>query len=552
MRFRAPLALVLLIILASAASSEGASRTWHVRAEARGDGSRHDPFGTLGEAQAASRKGDRIIVRRSPEVLDDGIALKPWQRLVGRGRPRISDADSDAVVLARRTKVSGLDIVSAFRGGIYGENVGRVTIKNNDVSGHNTSCATGFHIPPFEVPTTLPDIGIPIGEGLHNGWAGIMVDARNAKSRISIRRNRVHDAECGDGIDVRAFDGARVRAQVKRNEVYDLRQGADLESVLAIGLQTRDGSRLRARVDRNYQHGLGNDEDAGVGPEGADSEGVFVNPVGPSKLRAVITKNTYEHTAGRGGFSANGLEFVTMADGARGNVTVRDSTFSETPGDVMEQLALGTNGTLRMKLSNVVATGSTGAAGSGFGNSFIIPGNNGDCLLSASGGEGNVVALDARRVTLTDCANNGLTFGSSVANGEGPTSELRLTMKDSVLTGNRGNNFRVGNVTDLQELSAMVEGTDLGDALGMASMTPANASFEDLGETMSSAIDLGGGSLGSAGRNCLDGGTLGAALLNYDVSARGNWWGGAVLALPIGGTLDSEPTLPEAPAHCSG
>jgi hypothetical protein len=527
------------------------SQTWYVRAGADGDGSRKAPLGTLAAAQEASRRGDRIVVRRSHEVLADGIVLKRGQRLIGRKHPRILDPDGDAVVLASRTKVRGLRIVSAARGGIYGENVSHVVIKRNNISGHNTSCAGGFHIPPFEVPTTLPDIGIPIGEGLINGWAGIMVDANRGSRRIAIRGNRVHDSECGDGIDVRAFAKARMRALVSRNKIANLREGADLESVLAIGLQASDGARLSARVNRNSEAGLGNDEDSGAGPGGADSEGVFVNPVGPSRIRATITRNTYTHTAGRGGFSANGLEFVTMGDGARGRVRVRNSHFSETPGDVIEQLALGTNGVLRLDLENVTATGSTGAAGSGFGNTFIIPGNNGDCLLSASGGAGNVVILDARNATLTDCANNGLTFGSSVANGEGPTQKLRMKLEDSTLTGNQGNNLRIGNVSDLDDLEVFVEDSDLSDAEGVSSITPANASFEDLGSTTEGVIDLGGGTLGSAGRNCLDGGTLGAALLNYDVSAESNFWGPVVLAAPIGGTIDSDPTLAQPPDHCN-
>jgi hypothetical protein len=542
--------LAALLVLAIAA--EAAARTWHVRAGADGDGSAASPFGDLASVEAASTEGDRIFVRRSSQVLDGGITLKPGQRLIGRNRPRLSDPDGDVVTLANRTTVRGLRILSAFRGGIYGENVSRVIVARNDVSGHNTSCTRGFHIPPFQVPTTLPDIGIPIGEGLHNGWAGIMVDANRGARTVVIRRNRVHDADCGDGIDLRAFEDARMRARIAGNRVHDLRQGSNMESVLAIGLQSSEGARLNAKVDRNRQAGLGNDEDVGTGPEGADSEGVFLNVAGPSRLRAVVTRNTYTHTAGRGGFSANGLEFVSMGDGAFGDVVVRDSTFRDTPGDVMEQLALSTNTTLRLKLERVVATGSTGASGSGFGNTFIIPGNNGDCLLSASGGAGNVVSLDARDVTLTDCANNGLTFGSSVANGEGPTSELDLHLSDSTLTGNRGNNLRIGNVSDLDDLTAVVERTDLSNAMGQASLTPANASFEDIGETSNATIDLGGGPLGSVGGNCLDGGSLGAALVNYDVIAEQNWWGGPVLAAPVGGTLDSDPTLAQEPAHCAG
>ena len=550
-------------------------QTWYVRAGAApgGDGTRDTPFGVLAQAENASRSGDRIVVLRAPPSagsLDGGIELKRGQRLIGagpavtkgrgRGRaPRVTNTtaerlDGDAVRLADGTTVRNLVIPGAQRGGVYGVDVNRVRVVGNDVSGQNTSCVPGFHIPPFNVPTTAPGAGVPISEGLHNGWAGIMVDAAHGRSRVTLRRNRVHDADCGDGIDVRASGRARVRALIKGNRILDLRQGAGFESILAIGLQTRDRSRLVARVDRNRQHGLGNDEDAGTGPEGADSEGVFINPVGPSRLRALVTRNIYTHTPGRGGFSANGLEFVSMDDGARASVKVSDSTFSGPPGDVIEQLALGTNARLRLELTDVVATASTGFGGSGFGDTVIIPGNNGDCLLAASGGAGNVVDVRIRDSVLTDCANNGLTLGSAVANGEGPTTELRLDLADSRITGNQGGNLRIGNLTELERLAVRVENTDLGDSQGTAS-TPANLTVEELGSTGDAVIDLGGGALGSTGGLCLDGGQLAAAVLGYDVSVRNAWWGDPAGPAPgriaiAGGALNAGDPLGTAPAGC--
>jgi hypothetical protein len=516
-----------LLLCAAAAPGAAEARTWHVRAQAG-----------LQEAQERSRAGDRIVVHPASEPLAGPIELKPRQRLIGRPGATVTSAAGDAVVLADRTRVKGLTIAGAARGGIYGHNVDGVVIERNDVSGHNTSCARGFHIPPFNVPTTLPGVGIPISEGLHNGWAGIMVDADRGRARLTLRRNTVHHAECGDGIDVRASGTARVRAVITRNVVHDLRQGEALESVLAFGLQTRDRARLTARLDRNRQHALGNDEDVGPGPSGADSEGVFVNPVGPSTMRVVVSRNRYAHTPGRGGFSANGLEFVSMGDGSDGRVTVRDSVFEGTPGDVLEQLALGTNARLRLTLDDVVARDS-----GGFGNTVVIPGNNGDCLLAASGGAGNAVHTVVRDSALTGCANNGLTFGSAVANGSGATKRMRLAVVASTITGNRGNNLRVGNVSALDDLQVAIERSDLTGAGATAAM-PADASFENLGTTTAAAIDLGGGALGSAGGNCLGS----AALVRYDVSARRAWWGGPVRALTVGGALEAGEALAERPA----
>ena len=568
-------AAAAILAAPAAAASAQPSPTWYVRAGAApgGDGTHRAPFGSLAQIEAASRPGDRVVVLPAPRSagsLDGGIELKPRQRLIGAGRsvargeerrraPRLTNTsgehlDGDAVRLADGATVRNLVISGARRGGVYGVDVTRVTVAGNDLSGQNASCTPGFHIPPFNVPTTAPGAGIPISEGLKNGWAGIMVDASRGRSRVTVSGNRVHDADCGDGIDVRASGRARMRAVIKRNRIEDLRQGEELESILAIGLQTRDHSRLIARVHRNRQHGLGNDEDAGTGPEGADSEGVFINPVGPSRLRATVTRNTYTHTPGRGGFSANGLEFVSMDDGPRASVKVSDSTFSGPPGDVIEQLALGTNARLRLRLTDVVATASTGFGGSGFGDTVIIPGNNGDCLIAASGGAGNVVGVRVRDTELTDCANNGLTLGSAVANGEGPTSELRLDLADSRITGNQGGNLRIGNLTELERLAVRVENTDLADSQGTAS-TPANLTVEELGSTGEAVIDLGGGALGSTGGVCLDGGALAATVTGYDVSVQHAWWGDPDGPAPgrvavAGGSLDAGSPLGSAPADC--
>jgi hypothetical protein len=564
-----------IVALAAAAPATADARTRYVRAgaPAGGNGTHGSPFGQLAQVEAASNPGDRIVVLRAPRsagALDGGIELKRGQRLTGAGRsvargaereraPRLTNTstehlDGDAVRLADGATVRNLVIAGAQRGAIYGIDVSRVAVVSNDISGQNASCVPGFHIPPFNVPTTAPGTGVPISEGLKNGWAGIMVDASRGHSRVTVRGNRVHDADCGDGIDVRASGRARVRALIRANRIADLRQGENLESVLAIGVQTRDRSRMVARVDRNRQRGLGNDEDGGTGPEGADSEGVFINPVGPSRLRASVTRNTYIHTPGRGGFSANGLEFVSMDDGARGSVEVSNSTFSGPPGDVIEQLALGTNARLRLGLTHVVATASTGFGGSGFGDTVIIPGNNGDCLIAASGGAGNTVDLTVRDATLTDCANNGLTLGSAVANGQGPTAELSADIADSRITGNQGGNLRIGNLTELERLAVRVENTDLGDSEGTAS-TPANLTVEELGSTGAAAIDLGGGALGSTGGVCLDGGQLAGAVLGYDVSVKDAWWGqpggpAAGRVVTANGTLDADDPLESPPAGC--
>ena len=61
------------------------------------------------------------------------------------------------------------------------------------------------------------------------------------------------------------------------------------------------------------------------------------------------------------------------------------------------------------------------------------------------------------------------------------------------------------------------------------------------GGTTSAQIDLGGGTLGSAGRNCIFGGAIyNLEATGYNVSAEHNWWGTAS-GPPSGTVIESEP-----------
>ncbi len=543
---------------AEAKTKRAKARTIYVSAVAQpgGGGSRRRPLASLGAAAKKSRRGDTIAVLPAPPsapALDGGIVLKPRQRLIGAGprlvsrRPpvdsaRITNTRGDAVRLADRTTVTNLEITGAWRGAIYGAEVSRVRVEGNEVSGHNAGCFDGFHIPPFIAPTVVPGVGIPISEGLMNGWAGIMVDAsRRNGGKVTIHRNLVRDAHCGDGIDIRLRGSASYRAEITSNIVQHLEEGEEFQSLLAFGLQTRDTSRLVARLDRNRQTELGNPGDSNFLVSGADSEGVFINPVGPSSIEAEVSRNTYTNPRALGNFSGNGLEFVSMGKGSRGKVTVRDSSFTGSTGDVIEEGGLGTDATLEMTLDNVEASRSTG-----FGNTAILPFNNGDCVLAGSLGARNTIRLKVRRSRLRGCRNNGLSVGSAVINGSGPTRLIHVDVRDSEITGNHGGNVGIRNFTGLDELSVRVENSDLSDSRGAGS-GGANISADDIGTTGSSSIVFTG--------NCIEGGLLAAGIVRSRVNAAGNWWGrpggpGPGRAVVLGGALDTANSLAARPASC--
>jgi len=540
------------------------ARTWFVSASAGagGNGSLSAPFASLAAVEAVSGPNDRIVVLAAPAgvpPLDGGIALKPGQELIGDGppvgtsatsavAPRLTNTnpsrlDGDAVRLASHTTVRNLEISGSARGAIYGNDVGTVRILNNDVSGQNTSCTVGLQIPPFSIPLlsggSLPAPGLP------NGWAGIMVDTTGGESSVKIVGNRVHNATCGDGIDLRVFGTGSVRALIADNDVFDLQQGASLRSVLGIGLQTNDHGQLDALVDRNHESGLGN---PGVGK--ADDEGLFVIPIGPSSIRARISRNVYTGTPGRGGISENGLEFVSFGDGAHGVVHLVDSTFSGSTGDVIEEISIGKNSDLRMTLDRVVATGSTGP-----GDTRVLPANNGDCLIVGSSQPGSILKLTVRHSLLTNCANNGLTLASITGDNSQSTKELSAYVSDSVISGNHGGNVAIYNYNGLESLKLGMERVDLSNSHG-AGTAPANFTAQDRGTTSRAIIDLGGGPLESLGGACLGGGPLAVDLVGYDAYAQHAWWGQPGGPSPervhtVDGTLDASQPLAAPPSMCA-
>ncbi|MGH2963795.1 MAG: hypothetical protein ACRDMH_00190 [Solirubrobacterales bacterium] len=523
--------------------------TWYVHATSRagGEGSRQQPFDSLAAAQTASGRGDTIVILRAREgaTLEGGIALKRGQTLVGAGPsirarpasasvPQITNTEptrhsGDAVVLANRTTVSNLAIAGSYRSGIYGDNVKGVDVHGNEVSAHNTSCAVGFIVLPFTVPTNVPGGSITVANGFSNGRAGIMLDESHGRGRVEISRNFVHDAECGDGIDLRLTGSARIRADIDRNVLADLKQGPQFASLLAIGTQTRGHSRLAADIDHNRQRNLGSPK--------ANSEGVFANLNGRSQLQARVNHNTYTNVHGVGGFSSNGMEMITSSGSPRARMVLRNSSFSGSPGDILVEGNLGTNSRTSLTLNHVVATRSTGTGDTGF-----IPFNNGDCLVTGIGGDKDSLSLRIRDSRLTHCMNNGITFAGGLFAG----GTMHLAINRSRVTDNRGGNLFFRNFGALHSLSAKIQHSDLSGSQGDGSGV-ANVEFDQQGTSPATSLDLGGGRLGSMGHNCIADGSLDLQLRNVHLAAEHDWWGAPSGPAPAKTVLQGSATLGFAP-----
>ena len=572
------IALALALVPAATAfPSVAASATWYVSASAApaGDGSASAPFDSLASVEQASSAGDTIVVLGAPGTLDGGIALKQGQRLVGDGPPVIGSTASDlprvtntsgdrhsgdAIVLADDAEVTNLVVAGSYRGAIYGLDVTGFRVHGNDVSGHNTSCTVGFQILPIVAPSNVPFVGVPFGVRLpvvgdkyildiNNGWAGIMLDATHATGAVVIEDNHVHDAGCGDGIDVRLRGTADIAAAVHRNVVTRLAQGhfeaepasVGVDSLIALGFQTDDYSRLVVDADGNSQ--------TFIGSEGSDCEGIFASLSGSSTLTARIDHNTFAH--GIGGDSCNGFEMITGNGDPVADVWIGNSLFEDNPGDMMEAGNLGAGSKMRLELDNVIVRNTTIA----LGNDGAIPFNVGDCLLVGNSGAGNLSSLRVRNSEFTGC-NNGISVGSAVSlgNGVGPDGSINVDIAGSRIHHNKYYNLWVQSVL-LRNLAVKVERTDLSGA----GETGFAIDQKLLVGTLAAAIDLGGGVLGSAGNNCIAGNArYDAETTGFAVSIEHNWWGsgagpaaGKTSATPLIGRLDVDPWLAAPPPICS-
>jgi hypothetical protein len=544
MRARGLCALVVVAVWAP--NADAAVFHVHAGAPPGGTGSPAAPFATLDEVEAAAGPGDTIVVDPSSAALDGGIALKPGQRLQGGPgsvltNTQASRLDGDAIRLADGVTVSGITVRGAVRGGIYGLDTVGVTITGNDVSGHNTSCSPGFLVQPFNVPTGVPFVGGGVaGNGTlapQNGWAGIMVDGSRAGGSVAIENNVVHDGTCGDGIDIRAAGTSDLTARVDDNTVTRLKQGeikdAETGSVLAIGMQARDGARLRVTQDGNTETDIGSD--------GADCEGQFANTSEAGVIEDTVAHNTFRH--GIGGFSCNGFEAIVSNGGGTIDVTLRDSTFEDNPGDMFEEGNLGAGSTMRWDMANVVARHTTvrgdNPALSAEPGANPIPFNLGDCMVLGHNGGGNNTYFRMRDSVLEGC-NNGINAESGMAasNGEGLPQALVLDIEHSRIAGNAKLGLSVLNSTPLRLAQVNVDHSEI------TTSGSYGAAFDEAPSATTERADL------SLGASCLAGNTKpDVEATRYAVDADGNWWGrpGGRTASSQGGSVSARHPLAERP-----
>jgi hypothetical protein len=545
------------------------AQTWYVSAAAAagGDGSASAPFNSISQLVTVYGPGDTIMIEPAPvgTFLNGGLPLLPGQRLIGDGPPVLKSSASlipngppvmvssgasslpqitntttylngDAIELASNTVVENLVIVGPARGGIYGQNALNVTIRGNDISGFNTSGAPGFVVQPFFSSSYIEGGGTYLESGINAGWAAILFDTGSGSSSVAVSNNYIHDGACGDGIDIRGMNTGDITAQVTFNYITRLVQCSSVGTIEGIGTQVTGTSHMRAVL-------VGNTE-ANTGSPGANMDSLFVDPAESGTLTETIDQNVYMN--GIGGASTNGFEYIVSNGDGTSSVTISNSYFENNPGDMLQELNFaGEAAKATLILDNVTVVQTT--IGRGNPAYAMPPGtltgatNTGDCLDIVSNGFNDTTIFQMIDSSFTGCDNNGIEVLSNQATGNGPAGNIHtiaMDIRNSTSSGAQFYNLWVNVVSPLTHLSVKVQDSDLSVS---ASGVAAAFDLQPTGTTTNYAIDLGGGALGSAGRNCIFGGALyNLEATGYNVSAEHNWWGTAS-GPPSGSVIESEP-----------
>ena len=490
-------------------------------------------------------------------------------------QPRIANTsgaanNGDAVELADGADVENIVIATAYRGGVYGNDVVDVVVRGNDVGDFNTSGTVGFRVQPFYLNSYTPGLARggppPFGNGIGAGWAAILIDTGSVTTNILIDGNYVHDGFCGDGIDLRSTNTGNATAQVNRNFITTLSQcsGTGVGTIEGIGTQVTGTGLLHASLDQNTE--------ANTGSPRANMDSLFVNPAESGTLVEQIEHNLY--TSGIGGASTNGMEYITSNGKPYSQLTISDSAFYNNPGDMLEEFNRGEQGSTAILILDHVLVDATTISGglpryaipAGGTNGVPLAStgdNTGECLGIASVGANDVTMMVMRDSEFINCGNDGIEITSNhctnpptpgPACGTGDPHTVSIDIQRSRISGSRYYNLWMNDVTPLTQLSIRVEDTDLSTSLSGVAVA---FDQQPTGGAGSYVIDLGGGALASKGRNCIFGGAIDdLETMGYSVAAENDWWGSTSGPVPgkvvaaAGGSVDDANWLAHAPSAC--
>jgi hypothetical protein len=551
MRWRVVVAACLLPF--AAAASEGAS-AWYVNADAApgGDGSRSRPFTTLEQVERASKTGDIIRIVPSSRALDGGIQLKDSQRLIGLGDavtkaatgagPTVTNTstryDGDAIRLARNNVVENIHVDGAARAGIFGVNAGRVELRGNLIT-HNMIQGNDLR----RLERLWPD-GFVLyqSQGNHFGAITLLACGPGASSYCA-KHSQAAAATAGAGDVV-----------IANNVIRD----SNLEGIM---LLTDTGAvasfAITDTVVRDLSLTLPRPESLNPPAGIVRSRAFTLIALNHSQVNLTISRFHAENLSPAGNYATDGLVFLTGGDSPVVNARISDTAVLNprmvgevNNGDSIEIQHRGTtNGVMSIDMTRL---------------ELRDPASANIKILEAANPTNGIYHLTLTDSVLSNANPAGSLDGqirlSGASNG---TKAFTLAVKNTRFSG-FGGAIGILNANNIETLNVRVEDSSLSDftapagAKPIAAITVTHPKDKTIGAAV---IDLGGGPLGSHGRNrfvTTAGLAVGvtnanAATAPIRVDAAGNYWGGGPPDVIVSGNVmfavPKQLTADPAPRH---
>jgi hypothetical protein len=522
-------ALLAAVFVVSMARAGDAASTWYVKGDAAagGDGSRSRPFTTLEQVEAASRPGDTIRVLPSMRPLDSGIQLKDGQRLMGLGdrvttatssgaRPTITNTSAtryngDAVRLANNNLVENIHIDGAARSGIFGVNAARPEIRgtlitNNMIQGNDLR----------RLERLWPD-GFVLYQSQGNHFGGITLLACGPGS----------SSYCAMQAPERAAAANVGQAVIADNVIRD----SNLEGIM---LLTDTGAvasfAITDTLVRDLSLHLPRPESLNPPVGIVRSRAFTLIVLNHSQVNLTMSRFHAENLSPAGNYATDGLVFLTGGDSPVVNARISDATVLNprmvgevNNGDSIEIQHRGTtNGVLNIDMTRL---------------DLRDPASANIKILEAGNPTNGVYNLSVSDSVFSNANPAGGLDGqirlSGASNG---TKAFKLAVRNTKFSG-FGGAIGILNASNIETLNVLVENSSLSNFTAPSGATPIAAVTvtHPAGKTIGTAvIDLGGGPLGSRGRNrFVNNAGLDVSVSNANsgtgpirVDAVSNYWGG--------------------------
>ena len=533
-------ALLAAVFLMSMAGASEAASTWYVKADAAagGNGSRDRPFATLEQVETASRPGDTVRVMPATRPLDGGIQLKDGQRLIGLGdpvtkaaasgaRPTVTNTNAaryqgDAIRLANYNVVENIHIDGATRAGIFGVNAARPEIRgtlitNNMIQGNDLRRLERLWPEGFVLYQS---------QGNHFGGITLLACGPGASSYCAMHApERPAAANFGEAV-------------IAGNVIRD----SNLEGIMLLTDTGAVGSfTVTDTVVRDLSLNLPRPESF-TPPVGIVRSRAFtLIALNHSQVRLTMSRFHAENLSPAGNYATDGLVFLTGGDSPVVNARISDAAVLNprmvgevNNGDSIEIQHRGTtNGILNIDMTRL---------------DLRDPASANIKILEAANPTNGIYNLTLSDSVLTNTNPAGGLDGQIRLSGASNGSKaFTLTVRNTKFSG-FGGAIGILNANNLDTLKVLVENSSLSDftappgAKPIAAVTVTHPADKTLGMAV---IDLGGGSLGSRGRNRfvknagldLSVSNASAGTAPIQVEAAGNYWEGGPTDIAISGNV---------------